>query len=308
MVDRMFIQYDLNDIGSSRFNVMNKGSSGNYTIVCFDANYNIPLNYLNTFLESGSNIWFTPPKSLVDYVQDPKFNGFRYLVINNDTGDKHEYKSQMNISKELDITLPDIYLYPDDNDSYYDCIYTDKLKYLFEKEYTGWFIDVGANLGSYTAAYLRYINGKALMIEPTPILFDSLIKTFENYKNIHVLHGAITNKTDLNINLELFDMASVANRVSENGIKVPNYRISEVIKKYNIDEISLLKLDIEGQEYEVIGGLESWILDMTNSISLECHNYYGHTNDNVIEKILSHNFNIETIRETTSHSEYFFWK
>lgn len=307
MID-LFIQYDLNDRNSSKFNLFSNSKSSDLTIVVCDANYNIPICVSRMQVDPGLTYWFTTNLPIGYFVNDAGFSGFRYLLIDNSDNKRYEIESSMIKKRVIELNLPDKYLLGDAFLSYYKALYTDELKYLFNRKYDGWFIDIGANLGSYSAAAIKYGFSNILMVEPTPILFESLCETFSSYDGVKITHGVITNDSDLSKNLEIFGSAYVQNRISESGIAVPNYRISELIKKYDITKISLLKLDIEGEEYNVIEGIETWILNITSSISIECHNYVGGDNKKIIDKMKNYGFDLEIISESTKHSEYFFYK
>ena len=79
-------------------------------------------------------------------------------------------------------------------------------------------------------------------------------------------------------------------------------------EQIQISEISLLKIDIEGQEYDVVPNLEKSILDITNSISLETHIMYGGDDYSLVNYLVENGFNHKTITERDSHKEHFFWK
>jgi hypothetical protein len=95
--------------------------------------------------------------------------------------------------------------------------------------------------------------------------------------------------------------------IESGGTKVSNFRISELIKKYEIPEISLLKVDIEGEEYNVIFGIEDWVYDITNSISLETHLRYG-DDSHIIEFLKEKKYNHRLVSESNTHKEHFFFK
>jgi FkbM family methyltransferase len=303
----IFIQYDLRDNDQSTFYVINNGETKTVTIVVCESNYNIPLTIINLTLETGIKYWFRSYD--VNYlVRNPNFTGFRYLIIDNENSEKIELKTNVDSKKRLDICLPDIYILGDSFHPFYDSLYTNKLDYLFEKKYNGWFIDLGANLGAYTALAILHGNENCLMVEPTPILVQSLKETFKNFKNVLIQEGAITNKMTEHVYLNINGGANVCNHVIESdGTKVSNFRISELIKKYEIPEISLLKVDIEGEEYNVIFGIEDWVYDITNSISLETHLQHG-DDSYMIEFLKQKKFNHRLISETNTHKEHFFYK
>jgi len=309
-MDELFIQYDLSSHESGLFHVVNNGETKSVLIVVCDANYNIPMTITRFDMHKGVRYWFTCEMAAV-VVQDHKFRGFRYLIVNKETGERSEILSGVNPRKEIPITFPDIHLLGDAYPSYFNCLYTDKLDYLFENNYDGWFLDLGANLGSYTALAIKKGAEKCLLVEPTPEVVESLKLTFSEFKDIIIEQAAVTNRSVDKISFTTEDnkLSSVGNFVSDDGdISVDNYRIAELIKKYNIDKISLLKIDIEGSEYEVVMGLEDWIFDRTSSISLETHIFKGGDDSHLVEKIISHGFTHKFISKNEIFGEHFFYK
>ncbi len=118
------------------------------------------------------------------------------------------------------------------------------------------FVDIGANIGAYTILASSEIQAKTLSIEPIPDTFKIL--------NENIKINNINNKvTALNIGLagnksELFftDTLDTVNHVSTNSetntIKVPVQTLDDLL--YGADIPILLKIDVEGYEWEVLRG------------------------------------------------------
>ncbi len=308
-MNNIFIQYNLSsDTDSFFYAINNNNERKNLSIVVCDSNYNIPITVVSLDMYPGIKYWFASQD--VGYlIYHPKFTGFRYLLIDNETGIRSEIESGLPKIKDVEITLPDKYLLGDSFATYFNCLYTDKLNYLFEKDYDGWFIDLGANLGSYTCLALKKGVKKCLLVEPSSQLCDSLSSTFSDFGEIIIEQAAITNSLTDKVSFNLNEAAQVCNSVSDSGqISVNNFRISELVKKYNIDKISLLKIDIEGMEYEVVEGIEDWVFNITSSISLETHLFVNIEDSILVDKIVSHGFNHILVSESESHKEHFFFK
>lgn len=306
---QLLIQYDILETSSSKFSLVNSSSDVvDVTIVVCESNYNIPISVISMEIYPGLKYWFTTQP--VDFlIHNQNFCGFRYLVIDNKTGERFEYKNNQCQIKKLDITLPDIYLLGDPFLPFYDALYTKNLNYIFESKYNGWFIDLGANLGAYTSAAI--VNGyeNCLLVEPSKQLVESLTKTFKNFEGVKIEEGVVTNKNTNVVLLKLNGSAQVANFVSDSGdIEVKNFRILDLVNKYDIREIAILKIDIEGQEYEVVDNLEKSILNITKSISLETHLSHGGDDSNLIDYLIENGFHHRLISETKTHREHFFWK
>jgi FkbM family methyltransferase len=307
MVDSLYIQYSIDDLERVKFNVINKGKLFNAVILVCEANYHVPVTRFTTSLPSNTRMWFVSHHNCQHLIDSVDFRGFRYLVTDTDTGERYEYSSSMLPVKRLNITLPDIYSLGDSFDYFFDALYTEKMKYLFSSGYEGTVVDLGANLGGYIAGALRYGKRDVLAIEPTPVLFRSLKKTYEEFRSVKIVHGAITTREESTVNLAMEQpTAYVCNRVAEEGIVVPNYNLEEFTK--SLDSISLLKMDIEGEEYNVLPALSKEFFDRTKSISLETHVMYGGQDDHLVELLKSHGFEHVLIDDREAHREHYFWK
>ena len=121
------------------------------------------------------------------------------------------------------------------------------------------FVDVGANIGAYTILAGAVVGATTIAVEPIPAVFRHL------QKNV-ALNGT-SDRTDLhnvaagrnNGTLRFTSAASTTNRVvsDELGtvgvIEVPVRTLDEIIGER---QPSLLKIDVEGYEAEVLGGAQ----------------------------------------------------
>ena len=120
--------------------------------------------------------------------------------------------------------------------------------------------DCGANIGVSCLYFSRnFPNSKIKAFEADPniakILRENLAEN--NVKNIEVIDKAVwINNDSIEISLEGADGASIYSK--SNVTKVSSLRLKELIEKEN--KIDMLKMDIEGAEYEVL-------LDCRNSLS-----------------------------------------
>tara|TARA_B110000977_G_scaffold201487_1_gene296352 strand:+ start:3826 stop:4620 length:795 start_codon:yes stop_codon:yes gene_type:complete len=145
-------------------------------------------------------------------------------------------------------------------------------KYLKDKK-NPLIIDVGANVGNYSKMILSVNQGvKILAFEPHPITFKKLISNI-NSANFQAFNfGASHSKG----NLKLYDYesndgsqhASIFVNVIKDLHKkqvisheVEIISLDDFLTKKNIFEVDLLKIDTEGNEYNVLVGLKSFIAE-----------------------------------------------
>lgn len=136
-------------------------------------------------------------------------------------------------------------------------------------------LDCGANVGM-TSVYFanKFPNATIIAIEPEKFNFQMLVKNTENYKNVHCLNYGLWSKTT---NLEVIDRgegswAFVVREVEyENANSIKAISIDEIMRKFDIEKIDVLKIDIEGSEKEVFErGAEKW-LPKVKTLVLELH-------------------------------------
>lgn len=156
--------------------------------------------------------------------------------------------------------------------SYVDFFYSDLCKGM---DFSGVILDAGANVGFFTA--LAKIKGakRIYSVEPDPAAFDCLEKNFIHDSNVICLNKAICDRTDI----VLFDLSlgsSVASTINKYNKQADTHTI--FVESFSLStfftlekNINLLKLDIEGAEYEVLNALSSYYYKKINQIFLEFH-------------------------------------
>jgi FkbM family methyltransferase len=155
---------------------------------------------------------------------------------------------------------------------------------LYYKEYDdikclnpSYIIDAGANIGTSAIFFAKkYPDAKIIAIEPESGNFSMLQKNAEPYNNIMTVKAAICgtseNRTiqDRSTGHWGYTVTDTINETVSTGQIIECTTINEIVNKYNIDQISLLKLDIEGGEKEVFECSKEWI-DLTEIIVIELH-------------------------------------
>lgn len=143
--------------------------------------------------------------------------------------------------------------------------------------------DCGANIGVSSLYFSKhYPASKIVAFEADPniakILRDNLSRNGIN--NVELIDKAVwINKDGIEIGLEGTDGASINS--SRNKTKVPTIRLKDLIEIEK--SIDLLKIDIEGAEYEVILDCKD-SLNQVRNIFIEYHSYAK--SDQKLSKIL----------------------
>ena len=137
-------------------------------------------------------------------------------------------------------------------------------------------IDCGANIGV-TALFFasKYPNAKIYSIEPDPSSFSILKLNAAQEPKIIPIHGCIVAGQAETAKFETYGPAwrrklSVAE--SSKSISVPSMTLDDLIEDYSIEQIDLIKMDIEGAERAVLSAGN--YLARTQSIVAELHDGY----------------------------------
>ena len=141
-------------------------------------------------------------------------------------------------------------------------------------------IDAGANIGLATVYFTnKYPDAKIIAIEPESSNFEMLKKNSENYKNILLQKRALSNESNLVLNVidkgfgNWGFITEIDNNASSQNIvdAIKTITIDEIIKENNLEFIDLLKIDIEGGEKELFeSNYENW-LPKIKCIVIELH-------------------------------------
>ena len=162
-------------------------------------------------------------------------------------------------------------------------------------------IDIGAHIGYFTIyAAKKAKKGKVISFEPSKESFKVLKNNLKinNIQNVNIENIGVRNETgnsilyvdrDNEIGNSMF--SNDKNLIKEN-VQVTS--ITEIIKKYNIKSIDLLKLDCEGAEYEIILKLPINILNKIKRISMEVHKIDNFDIKDIEKFLLENNFQVKT--------------
>lgn len=141
-------------------------------------------------------------------------------------------------------------------------------------------IDGGANIGLATI-YLKskFPDAKVICVEPDEDNFQALTNNVKDLKDITLLKGGLWHtKTELSIS-DKYDSGKWGMIVEEakggnsNETLTETFTIDEIMKTAGLQQIDLLKLDIETAERELFSkSYQSW-LPKTKAIVIELHDW-----------------------------------
>lgn len=137
----------------------------------------------------------------------------------------------------------------------------------------GVIVDVGAFKGEFTKKMLKvYPNSQYWLFEPVPEYAKSLKRRFHDHRNVKIFESAISSDgRELNFQVEGLRTRNIE-RGNVHSIKVHSTNIQYVFDCNS--SIELLKLNIEGMEYECLEQLiESKSLVKVRYLLIQFHNF-----------------------------------
>jgi FkbM family methyltransferase len=191
--------------------------------------------------------------------------------------------------------------------SHIDCILhqqinTDRIyDFYFKNKQDLTIVDAGANVGIFSL-YAHTKAKRIYSIEPTPDHFDILKQLTQPFSNIIPINCALwSNDTELRFFVNP-NNTTANTAMNSNGIPitVKARSLPSLIKEYNIDHIDLIKMDIEGAEFNVVSDefieycypiIDSWFLEVHTSALCHTFDLCKEKMSNMFKK---HNYNVES--------------
>lgn len=135
----------------------------------------------------------------------------------------------------------------------------------FLKNYChGEVIDVGANLGNYSKYFMKY-GAKVYSFEPTKETFEILKSKLKNAECFNVLIGNQIGPTKF-----YYNGTSGENSVIAQDLMLETEVFQTKLDEYKFNDVSLIKIDVQGMDYEVLLGAERTIRKFKPAILIEC--------------------------------------
>lgn len=140
------------------------------------------------------------------------------------------------------------------------------------------FLDIGANFGLYTLNAAKIIShpGKIISFEPFSKNFEALQKNVKtnNLSQVQLINSAVSN-VDSTIQLYLDEnennLGSVSASPIENALieSVKTICIDGFLENTSLNKIDLVKIDVEGHEYNVLQGMKKTLKTFQPALLIE---------------------------------------
>ena len=241
----------------------------------------------NATIEPNTEYWILPvPKEFINFENDPYFTGVKICIYNKESGEQiyeqpffHKFVNIPTVS--LSNTLPYRFNY---------------IEFFVEKVYGKWIdkphktvVDVGANAGVFTEYMLRNEFAKNVVaVECDSKALNDLRRNFKNNPLVTLIPKALSPSNEPITFYEFSQNPLVSTTLAPHLIQnhgsgltsdrtttVETVTLADIISAHG--EIDLLKMDIEGAEYDIILRAEDSVFSQINSLFIECHFFVKET-------------------------------
>lgn len=179
------------------------------------------------------------------------------------------------------VFLNKIYLREEQSDPFiFEQVFSEQ-QYNFDHPAPGevqWIIDAGANVGLAAIYFsMKFPNARIISIEPNKENFALLQKNTSGYKNVQCVNAALWYKQEkLDISNKEEKSAGymmTPDHEENNTDLIQAVTVNQLLEEYNIPEISILKIDIEGSEKELFQYNSSDWINRCGCIITELHDW-----------------------------------
>lgn len=134
-------------------------------------------------------------------------------------------------------------------------------------------VDVGGYFGNWSEKIIKKYNCKAIILEPIKEYYESIKVKFGDTPNIKVLNYGLFSK-NLKTNITIDGDSSSIFKKSEDNQEVTLTCFLDFIEQNKIDKIDLIKIDIEGSEYDLLEDiLTNDYHHKINNLQIQFHTY-----------------------------------
>lgn len=138
-------------------------------------------------------------------------------------------------------------------------------------------IDIGANIGDSSMYFIANGARKVIGIEPFPNNFQLAMKNINenNFEDkIEIIQAVCTDKKNIKIDFKSEKGVESLIKESDEGYNIKSFTLEEIIDEFDVPDESILKIDCEGCEDEIINVASLKTLRQFSDIQIEYHNGY----------------------------------
>ena len=272
-------------------------------IVLKEKHSNASLYWFQASFANYTNYWCVP-----NYGWDMSKSWVKDLVC-----DFYSLNNELLFSKELKIKEtglePSVKL---ELANPFDCLFHNYAEMFVENRYDFLFesklntvLDIGANAGTFSKLFLEKGVNQVYAFEPNQEALTNLNHLSSTEPNLTVIEKAIhTTEEDLTFYIDPTNTtigSSNPDHLSFNTnkdiqkITVPTITLKNFIEQEKLDKIDLIKIDIEGAEYDIIENLEDEVFNITDKFLIEWHDNENGELEKMIKFLTNKNYTITKV-------------
>lgn len=257
-----------------------------------DIDSEVPIYSFNGEWNQGVTFWCVPiPPRHYNFSSNPNFGGFLYDFYIDGV---KVYSATTRIKTT---TIKKVKYRVDSFDPLfvnYEQFFTDKIYESFfnEIENLDNVLDVGANVGLFTKFCLDKGAKKVISVEINQKAIDTFKSIYKENESVKLIEKAVCT-TPNQVELYLDPSNSLVGSINQNHTNnlsdkqfVETITLDEIFDTNSIENLSLLKMDIEGAEYDAMLSVSDENLNKVEFLLMEFHdNYGGVLRENILNRL-----------------------
>lgn len=290
---------------------------GDFWISVKDVDSNACIYGFSVRLESpGQSFWCIPiPKMYYDFHGDRNFSGFKIEVYREKSDESPIITQELLIKKRINKKK-----LPDSPYINFDPVFVNYTQFFVDGIYNLFFsgqrirtaIDIGANIGLFTEWVLDRFGSdtEVIGVEPNETAANAFEEIHKHKPNVKLARYALSDKSGENIEMMVNPGNSLISSIEGTGegytVKqnVETITLVDLLDEYNMEGADLLKVDIEGAEYQMFSAVSSTDLRKFKNLLIEFHNNNGRATE-LINKIEQAGFSVDVRDDDTRYSTTF---
>ena len=151
----------------------------------------------------------------------------------------------------------------------------ENLRYKYKLNTRSLVFDVGGYKGDFTDDIIKLFNCHVYLFEPVPSYFKYCKNRFKNNPNVTCFNFGLSDRDKHDIISIENDASSTIRQIESEKIKIKFKSISNFFKTQDIKNISLIKLNIEGGEYELLMLLINFnLIKKIKYLQIQFHDFF----------------------------------
>lgn len=134
--------------------------------------------------------------------------------------------------------------------------------------------DLGGYKGEWTQKIFDKYSCTIYVFEPIKNLYNDIVKKFEGNDKIKIFNFAISDVNEKRF-ISLKDDASSFYKTSEDELECEVVSISDFLSNEKINNIDLIKINVEGDEYKIMKKiLSDGLINIFKNLQIQFHEFY----------------------------------